>query len=265
MTWESFIESPTLHFVQKELLKQQTCSLFVKERCRAWQQEQNVTVHTQEKWKFTGHTMQIVTNCVFTSMQLKWRKAKQRLCSHRREAVLGEGSWTYKQVLAYFLSYFKTIIKIADFGWIFHAVRGSWELRPSGSSSAFLPLKREVVVCSGRKQRYGVMSVLAESRGPRHAHLLVNISCPTPIRAAEDFNVCLHICSPLLYPGYSNNDLLFKHNRNIQRLHIGQLYKLFPFLLVNATSLEHSWKTTKHVTNLNDTQRSIDLNRFLAF
>lgn len=62
---------------------------------------------------------------------------------------------------------------------------GGGEPRPSGSSRAFLPLNREVVGSRGRKQRRG-----------GHAHLLVNISCPTPIRAPEDFNVCLHICSP---------------------------------------------------------------------
>ncbi len=56
-------------------------------------------------------------------------------------------------------------------------------------------------VCK-RKQRFGVMTVLAESRVPHHIHLLVNISCSTPIRAAEDFNVCLHICSPLPDPGW---------------------------------------------------------------
>lgn len=63
------------------------------------------------------------------------------------------------------------------------------------------------------------MRVLAESRVTRHTNLLVNISCPTPIRAAEDFNVCLHICSPLLYPGCSNNELLFKQKDNTKASH----------------------------------------------
>lgn len=154
-------------------------------------------------------------------------KVKQKQYTHRRKDVLRDGCWTYKQVFAYFRSYFKTIIKIADPGWIFHVGWGGWELWPAGSSSAFLPFKRDVVVCCGRNQRYGVMSVLTESRAPCHAHLLVNISCPTPIRAAEDFNVCLHICSPLLYPGCSNNDLLFKQKEKIQSSHIGLLIVMF--------------------------------------
>lgn len=95
---------------------------------------------------------------VFISTWFKWRKkAQQKLCTHRRKGVLREGSWTYKQVFAYFLSYFKAIIKIADPGWIFHVGWAGWELRPSGSSSAFLAFKREVVVFCERKQRCSVM------------------------------------------------------------------------------------------------------------
>lgn len=128
----------------------------------------------------------------------------------------------HKQGFAYFLSYFKTIIKIADPGWIFHVWWGGWELQPSASSTASLPLNRDVV-CVGDKD---VGSVLAQSPAPRHTHLWLNILCPPPIRAAQHFNVCLYICSPL-YPGCSNNDLLFK-----QREHKGVTLAYYTALIL---------------------------------
>lgn len=83
------------------------------------------------------------------------------------------------------------------------------------------------VVCYKRKQMYAVMSVLAASWVPPQAHLFVNISCLTLIRAEQYFNVCLHICSPYLYPILIIMTYCSYLNKKTQWLYAGLLYVLF--------------------------------------
>lgn len=75
-------------------------------------------------------------------------------------------------------------------------VVGSWRHLVAGVLFILLRL---------RSEKTKTWSDKCPSRVPLHTLLRLNILCSTSITAAEDFNVCFHICSPLLHPGFSNN------------------------------------------------------------